>query len=443
MPILLIAIILGIVEGVTEFIPVSSTGHLILATELLGFDADKWAAFNVIIQLGAILAIVVLYWRTFWAVLEGMIKGNPMSWRFVRNILIAFLPSAILGFMLINQIEALLGNAMVVAFALIVGGIAILVIEKLVKRGEIVGVAEMPVKTVVGVGLIQCLAMIPGVSRSGATILGGLSLGVERRTAAEFSFFLAIPTMLGATTLELVKHHDTLMAGASGVGFGTVAVGFVVSFVVAIVVVKAFVHYISRHGFAPFAWYRIVAGAAALAWLTCAEFICVHRRLSAQRIQRLAVMPCVRSSSCFSLLARRQRRRSRTAAADKLPPELTDPRLADRLAGRHAGAVARPCSTCQVGEVQAALEGREPTPAERNLTVRDSAGATTRISSANLRRQVAEAGPAIAQRHEGAQRRAARRSMKALDDAGRAIDRPPQICPIRPIPGGRRSRARR
>ena len=267
MPILLIAIILGIVEGVTEFIPVSSTGHLILATELLGFDGDKWAAFNVIIQLGAILAIIVLYWRTFWAVLEGMLKGQAISWRFVRNILVAFLPSAILGFLLINRIEALLGNGLVVAVALILGGIAILVIEKLVKPGEIVGVAEMPLKQVVGVGLVQCLAMIPGVSRSGATILGGLSLGVERRTAAEFSFFLAIPTMLGATTLELVKHRDTLMAGASGVGFGTVAVGFVVSFVVAIVVVKAFVAYISRHGFAPFAWYRIVAGTAALAWL--------------------------------------------------------------------------------------------------------------------------------------------------------------------------------
>jgi undecaprenyl-diphosphatase len=267
MPILLIAIILGIVEGVTEFIPVSSTGHLILATELLGFDADKWSAFNVIIQLGAILAIVVLYWRTFWAVLEGMLKGNAVSWRFVRNILIAFLPSAILGFLLINRIEALRGNGVVVAVALILGGIAILVIEKMVKRSDVVGVAEMPLRTVVGVGLIQCLAMIPGVSRSGATILGGLSLGVERRTAAEFSFFLAIPTMLGATTLELVKHRDTLMAGASGVGFGTVAVGFVVSFVVAIVVVKAFVHYISRHGFAPFAWYRIVVGAAALVWL--------------------------------------------------------------------------------------------------------------------------------------------------------------------------------
>jgi len=265
MAILLIAIILGIVEGVTEFLPVSSTGHLIFATELLGFDAEKWAAFNVIIQLGAILAIVVLYWRTFWAVLEGLIRANPMSWRFVRNILIAFLPSAILGFILINRIEALLGNAMVVAIAFILGGIAILVIERLVKRADIVGVAEMPLKTVLGVGLIQCLAMIPGVSRSGATIMGGLSLGVERRTAAEFSFFLAIPTMLGATTLELVKHHHELVAGASGVGFGTVAVGFVVSFIVAIVVVRAFVAYISRHGFAPFAWYRILVGSAALA----------------------------------------------------------------------------------------------------------------------------------------------------------------------------------
>ena len=268
MPVLLLAIILGIVEGVTEFLPVSSTGHLILATELLGFDAERWAAFNVIIQLGAILAIVVLYWRTFWAVLEGLIERNAMSWRFIRNVAIGFLPSAILGVLLINQIEALLGAPKVVAVMFIIGGIAILLIERFVKQTPIVGVAEMPLKTVIGVGLIQCLSMIPGVSRSGATIMGGLSLGVERRTAAEFSFFLAIPTMLGATTLELVKHHDELLAGASGVGFGTVAVGFVVSFIVAIVVVRAFVGYIARHGFAPFAWYRIVAGAAALAWLT-------------------------------------------------------------------------------------------------------------------------------------------------------------------------------
>ena len=267
MPILLIALILGIVEGVTEFLPVSSTGHLILATELLGFDAGRWGAFNVIIQLGAILAIVVLYWRTFWAVLQGLFRREPMSWRFVRNVAIGFLPSAILGVLLIDHIEALLGNAVVVAVTLILGGVAILVIERMVKETPVVGVAEMPLKTAIGVGLVQCLSMIPGVSRSGATIMGGLSLGVERRTAAEFSFFLAIPTMVGATTLELLRHHDELLAGAGQVGFGTVAVGFVVSFVVAIVVVRGFVHYISRRGFAPFAWYRIVAGAMALVWL--------------------------------------------------------------------------------------------------------------------------------------------------------------------------------
>ena len=267
MPVLLLAIILGIVEGVTEFLPVSSTGHLILATELMGFDSAKWDAFNVIIQLGAILAIVVLYWRTLWAVLEGLIQRNPISWKFVRNILIGFLPSAVLGVILIKYIEALLGAPKVVAFMFILGGIAIILIERWAKRSDIVGVAEMPIRTAVGIGIAQCLAMVPGVSRSGATIMGALSLGVERRTAAEFSFFLAIPTMLGATTLELAKHHDEIMAGAHGVGFGTVAVGFVVSFAVAIVVVRAFVHYISKHGFAPFAWYRIIVGAAALVWL--------------------------------------------------------------------------------------------------------------------------------------------------------------------------------
>jgi undecaprenyl-diphosphatase len=256
MPVLLLAIILGIVEGITEFLPVSSTGHLILATKLLGFDAGKWEAFNVIIQLGAILAIVVLYWRTFWAVLEGLLQRNPISWRFVRNILIGFLPSAVLGFLFLKHIEALLTNATVVAIAFIVGGIAILVIERLAKRQDVAGVAEISGPTAFGIGIAQCL-----------TIMGALSLGVERRTAAEFSFFLAIPTMVGATTLEFAKHHHDIMAGAHGVGLGTVAVGFIVSFLVALVVVRAFVHYISRHGFAPFAWYRIIVGAAALVWL--------------------------------------------------------------------------------------------------------------------------------------------------------------------------------
>ena len=266
MPAILVAIILGIVEGVTEFLPVSSTGHLMLATAILGEDPDKWAAFNVVIQLGAILAIVVLYWRTFWAVLVGLFERNAMSWRFLRNVVIAFLPAGVIGFLLIKQIDRLLGDPLIVPATLILGGIAILVIERLVKRTPIVGVAEMPARTAVGIGFAQCVSMIPGVSRSAATIMGALSLGVERRTAAEFSFFLAVPTMLGATTLEFVKHRHEIMSGA-GVGLGPVAVGFVVSFVVAIVVVRAFVHYISKHNFAPFAWYRIVVGAAALVWL--------------------------------------------------------------------------------------------------------------------------------------------------------------------------------
>src|SRR4051812_7393501 len=232
MPILLIAIILGIVEGVTEFLPVSSTGHLILATELLGFNADQWKAFNVIIQLGAILAIVVLYWRTFWAVIDGTFRANSVSLRFIRNILIGFLPSAILGFILIKHIEALLGDPKVVAVAFILGGIAILAIERIVKQTPVVGVAEMPLGTAVGVGIAQCLAMIPGVSRSGATIMGGLSLGVERRTAAEFSFFLAIPTMLGATTLEFLKNRHEIMAVAGGAGFWRVPASVGVRFFV-------------------------------------------------------------------------------------------------------------------------------------------------------------------------------------------------------------------
>ena len=264
----IVAILLGIVEGITEFLPVSSTGHLILASELLGYDAAQWAMFNVVIQLGAILAVVVLYWRTFWAVAQGLLRRDAVSWRFLRNLVLAFIPAAVIGLLFHKQIEAMLGEPVIVAWALILGGVAILLIERSVKTATVSGIADIPVMRAIGIGVIQCISMIPGVSRSGATIMGGLSLGVERRTAAEFSFFLAIPTMLGATTLEFVKHRDTLMAGAGGVGFGTVAVGFIVSFVVAIVVVKGFVHYISRHGFAPFAWYRILVGAAALAWLT-------------------------------------------------------------------------------------------------------------------------------------------------------------------------------
>ena len=261
------AIILGIVEGVTEFIPVSSTGHLILATELLGFDAEKWATFNVVIQLGAILAVVVQYWRTFWAVGWGVLRLEPISLRFLRNLLVAFLPSAVLGLALKDYIDVLLGSPLVVGWALVVGGIAILAIERVAKPGPPTGIGQLPLKQALGVGFAQCLAMVPGVSRSGATIMGALAMGIERRTAAEFSFFLAVPTMLGASTLELLDHRDSLTA-AGGVGWSQIAVGFAVAFVVALAVIKVFVAYVSRAGFAPFAWYRIVAGIAAIAWLT-------------------------------------------------------------------------------------------------------------------------------------------------------------------------------
>lgn len=261
------AIFLGIVEGLTEFIPVSSTGHLILATELAGADPEDWAMFNVVIQLGAILAVVYQYWGTFWSAGMGVLRMEREGLMFARNILLGFLPSAVIGLAIYDTIEAMLGNAAIVPWALIVGGIAILAIEKLARpRGE-TSVAELPLLQVLGVGFAQCLAMIPGVSRSGATIMGALAMGINRKTAAEFSFFLAVPTMIGASTLEIASNYESLMSGAARVGWGEIAVGFVVSFIVALIVIRAFVAFVSRSGFAPFAWYRIVAGAAALVWL--------------------------------------------------------------------------------------------------------------------------------------------------------------------------------
>ena len=244
----------------------SSTGHLILATKLLGYDAQRWALFNVVVQLGAIAAVVVLYWRTFWTVAAGLIRWQPGSVRFARNLLIAFLPAAVVGLALHKRVEALLGNATVVAVALIVGGVAILLVERFAKPGEARGIADLPVGTAIGIGVIQCVSMVPGVSRSGATILGGVALGVERRTAAEFSFFLAIPTMLGASAVELWGHRHGL--ASEGPGVAAMGVGLAVAFVVALLVVRGFVALVGRHGFAPFAWYRIGAGALALLLLT-------------------------------------------------------------------------------------------------------------------------------------------------------------------------------
>src|SRR4030095_8874498 len=176
----------------------------------MGYDADRWAVFNIAIQPGAILAIVVLYWRTFWDVFTGLFQKSPSAWRFVRNVLIASVAAVGLGLALGDQIELLLGNAVVVAWALIIGGVAILLVEKYARPEQCDGVSSLTLKQSIMVGLVQCLAMIPAVSRSGATILGAMSFGVDRKTAAEFSFFLAVPTLTGATVLQLFKHWNDI-----------------------------------------------------------------------------------------------------------------------------------------------------------------------------------------------------------------------------------------
>ena len=260
---LIIIILLGIVEGLTEFIPVSSTGHLVLAGELLGFDSEAAGTFEIVIQLGAILAVIVLYWRRFFDVGVGLFRADRDSILFTRNVMLGVVPSMAIGFVVYDYVKAMLHSPELVAVALIVGGFAILGIERLVKRPRWDSVEGMSWKTALGIGFIQCLSMIPGVSRSGATIIGALSLGVERKTAAEYSFFLAVPTMLAASGYDLLRSGSELGEGA----WGTIAVGFVVSFVVALVVIRWFIGIVSRMGFAPFAWYRIVVGTAALAWL--------------------------------------------------------------------------------------------------------------------------------------------------------------------------------
>ena len=263
---LLIVILLGIVEGVTEFLPVSSTGHLILAGALLGLpEAD--ATFDIVIQLGAILAVVVLFWGRFMIVAHGLLRREPQAIAFTRNVLLGFLPAAVVGAIAYKAIKAVLEAPLiaptVVAIALIVGGIAILVIERFAPPSRTGMVEDLSWRTALGIGVLQCLAMIPGVSRSGATIMGARAMGVSRETAAEYSFFLAIPTMLGATTLTLWKSRHEL----STAHVGSIAIGFVVSFLVAMVVIRWFMSIVAKHGFQPFAWYRIVAGTAALAAL--------------------------------------------------------------------------------------------------------------------------------------------------------------------------------
>ena len=255
------AVILGLVEGATEFIPVSSTGHLIVVSQWLGQVDEKAKTFDIFIQLGAILAIVWLYRvRLLQAVVRA--RHDPSSRRFWLNLLVAFLPAAVIGFLFHDWIKARLFNTTVVAVSLVVGGVIILLIERWNPRPTIPDVTGVPPRTALAIGLAQVLTLIPGTSRSGATIMGGYVLGLSRTAATEFSFFLAIPVMFAATLFDLLKSRGALSPADTPV----FAIGFLVSFVSAAVVVKAFLAYVSHHSFAAFAWYRIAFGAALLAF---------------------------------------------------------------------------------------------------------------------------------------------------------------------------------
>jgi undecaprenyl-diphosphatase len=253
------AAIMGIVEGVTEFLPISSTGHLIIMDEVLGFKGPAGKVFEISIQLGAILAICWLYRERLWHMATNLAR-DPVERKFATDIILAFLPAAVLGFFLHHAITHYLFNVPVVASMMVLGGFAILAIEKYKPKPHTQTLNDISPRQAVAIGFCQSLAMIPGVSRSGATIMGSLMLGIERKAATEFSFFLAIPTMFAATVFDLYKNRADLSMD----GLTLIAVGFVVAFLSALVVVKWLITFISRHGFAPFAWYRIVVGSVIL-----------------------------------------------------------------------------------------------------------------------------------------------------------------------------------
>lgn len=256
------ALILGVVEGATEFIPVSSTGHILLLGHFLGFESTG-KTFEVLIQLGAILAILTVYAARLWNIARA-VPSDPDARRFVLGVLIAFLPAAIIGALAHDFIKTVLFETpLVVCLALILGGIALLWIDKLELETRYTDAMKFPLKTYLAIGLFQCLAMVPGVSRSGSTIAGALLLGASKRAAAEFSFFLAMPTMAGAFALDLYKNRDVLSADDLVI----TAIGFVAAFVTAVIVVKSVLDYVSARGFSLFAWWRIVVGAAGLVGL--------------------------------------------------------------------------------------------------------------------------------------------------------------------------------
>lgn len=255
------AILLGLVEGLTEFIPVSSTGHLILLVDFLGFQGPPGKVFEVVIQLGAILAVCVAYFERLWRVATGL-WDNPRARAFAIAIILGFLPAAVVGVFAHRFIKTVLFSPTVVAVSLLVGGVVILLVERLIPPARYHAVERLPAWLALSIGIFQTVAMIPGVSRSGATIIGGLLLGVDRRTAAEFSFFVAIPTMLGAATWDLYKNSASLSLD----GGILIVIGFVAAFLAALAVVRVVLGLIGRFGFQPFGWYRIVLGSLLLGW---------------------------------------------------------------------------------------------------------------------------------------------------------------------------------
>jgi undecaprenyl-diphosphatase len=253
------AILLGLLEGLTEFIPVSSTGHILLAGHFLGFESTG-KAFEVLIQLGAILAILSVYSARLLR-LAAALPSDARSRRFVVGILVAFLPAAVIGAFAHGFIkEVLFESPMLICIMLIVGGVILLAVDRMALTPRYRDVMDYPLSLCVKIGFFQCLAMIPGTSRSGATIVGALLMGADKRSAAEFSFFLAMPTMAGAFAYDLYKNRDILSAADLPI----IAAGFIAAFISAVIVVRFLLDYVSRHGFALFGWWRLVVGTLGL-----------------------------------------------------------------------------------------------------------------------------------------------------------------------------------
>ncbi len=256
----LLTVLLGLIEGFTEFLPVSSTAHLAISEALTGFD-DPNGNFTVMIQLGAILAVVVLYFQRLWSVVVKL-PTSAEARRFAISVLVAFAPAVVLGLAVHHYIEALLTNIPVVSCGLIVGGIALWAVDKYAPAPAHHDSMKLDLKTSLIIGVFQCLAMVPGMSRSGSTLIGAMLCKVDKKAGAEFSFFLAIPTMLGAFTLDFVKGYKTITHDQ----YITIAIGFVVAFLAAMLVIKPFINFIQKRGYGFFALWRVVVGAGALVW---------------------------------------------------------------------------------------------------------------------------------------------------------------------------------